>query len=167
MGSWTGSSVDLDLNLVFVGTSVTSPAPKCPAGRIEHTHLYHNSTLALDAAPARSAGYYQHLHNDWDLDHPFKRLLVATAVAPDPDAVSCIPGKTGVVATSTARPASSCVDQPDRRPGRDQPHQWRHRRRDREPRGALLAPRPGAAGGKDWESVYGSAEIPIDPIYIG
>ena len=51
-------------------------SPKVPAGRIENTHLYHNSTLALDADPARSAGYYQHLHDDWDLDHPFKRLLV-------------------------------------------------------------------------------------------
>ena len=28
VGSWTAASVDLDLNLVFVGTSVTSPAPK-------------------------------------------------------------------------------------------------------------------------------------------
>ena len=28
VGSWTAPSVDLDLNLVFVGTSVTSPAPK-------------------------------------------------------------------------------------------------------------------------------------------
>ena len=51
----------------------------------------------------------------WDLDHPFERLLVDTAVAPDPSAVSWInprlrsgemrqvvtgiPGKTGVVYT--------------------------------------------------------------------
>ena len=26
---------------------------------------------------------------------------------------------------------------------------------------------PSWAGGKDWESVYGSAETPIDPIFIG
>ena len=39
--------------------------------------------MAHDADPARSAGYYQHLHDDWDIDHPFKRLLVDTAVAPD------------------------------------------------------------------------------------
>ena len=84
MGSWTASSVDLDLNLGFVGTSVTSPAPKFLRGGIENTHLYHNSTLALDADPARSAGYYQHLHDDWDLDHPITRLLVDTAVAPTP-----------------------------------------------------------------------------------
>ena len=56
VGSWTAPSVDLDLNLVFVGTSVTSPAPKFLRGGIENTHLYHSSTLALDADTARSAG---------------------------------------------------------------------------------------------------------------
>ena len=41
----------------------------------------------------------------------------------------------------------------------DHPHRRRHRRRDREPRGDPLGPRPGGlacpswAGGKDWESV--------------
>ena len=42
-------SVDLDLNLVFVGTSVTSPAPKFLRGA-SRTHLYHNS----DPRPRRS-----------------------------------------------------------------------------------------------------------------
>ena len=51
VGSWTAPSIALDLNLVFVGTSVTSPAPKFLRGGIENTHLYHNSTLALDADP--------------------------------------------------------------------------------------------------------------------
>ena len=62
-----------------------------------------------------SVWYYQHLIDHWDLDHPFERLLVDTAVAPDPDAVTWInpriergevrkvvtgiPGKTGVVYT--------------------------------------------------------------------
>ena len=48
VGSWTAPSVDVELNLVFVGTSITSPAAKFLRG-IENTHLYHNSTLALDA----------------------------------------------------------------------------------------------------------------------
>ena len=48
VGSWTAPSVDPELNLVYVGTSVTSPAPKFLRGGIENTHLYHNSTLALD-----------------------------------------------------------------------------------------------------------------------
>ncbi len=58
---------------------------------------------------------HQHLNDHWDLDHPFERLLVDTAVAPDSGAVSWInprllpgerrrvvtgiPGKTGVVYT--------------------------------------------------------------------
>ncbi len=115
VGSWTAPSVDPELNLVYVGTSVTSPAPKFLRGGIENTHLYHNSTLALDADTGEIVWYYQHLNDHWDLDHPFERLLVDTAVAPDPAAVSWInpgltagetrrvvtgiPGKTGVVYT--------------------------------------------------------------------
>ena len=47
-------------------------------------HLYHNSTLALNADTGKIVWYYQHLVDHWDLDHPFERLLVDTAVAPDP-----------------------------------------------------------------------------------
>ena len=115
VGSWTAPSYDATLNLVYVGTSVTSPAPKFLRGGTENTHLYHNSTLALDADTGEIVWYYQHLNDHWDLDHPFERLLVDTAVAPDPAAVSWInprlergavrkvltgiPGKTGVVYT--------------------------------------------------------------------
>ena len=73
----------------------------------------------LDARPRRRHRrdrlVYQHLNDHWDLDHPYERLLVDTAVAPDPAAVSWInprlatgetrrvmtgiPGKTGVVYT--------------------------------------------------------------------
>ncbi len=47
----------------------------------------------------RSSGGHQHLNDDRDLDHPFERILVDTAVAPDPTAVSWIdprlaPGET-------------------------------------------------------------------------
>ena len=41
-------SYDPELNLVYVGTSVTSPAPQFLLGGIENNYLYHNSTLALD-----------------------------------------------------------------------------------------------------------------------
>ena len=115
VGTWMVPSFDPELNLVYVGTSVTSPAPKFMLGGPELAHLYHNSTLALDADTGEIAWYYQHLNDDWDLDHPFERLLVDTAVAPDPDAVAWInprlqpgeerrvmtgiPGKTGVVYT--------------------------------------------------------------------
>ena len=115
VGAWMVPSYDPALNLVFVGTSVTSPAPKFLLGGAENQHLYHNSTLALDADTGEIRWYYQHLNDHWDLDHPFERLLVDTAVAPDPSAVSWInpriqpgdvrqvvtgiPGKTGVVYT--------------------------------------------------------------------
>ena len=49
VGAWMVPSFDPALNLVYIGTSVTSPAPKFLIGGIENTHLYHNSTLALDA----------------------------------------------------------------------------------------------------------------------
>ena len=107
-------SYDPALNLVYVGTSVTSPAPKFLLGG-SRTYLHHNSTLALDADTGRIVWHYQHLNDHWDLDHPFERMLVDTAVAPDPAAapwinprlrpgearrvLTGIPGKTGVVYT--------------------------------------------------------------------
>ncbi len=115
VGSWMPASYDPELRLIFQGTSVTSPAPKFLLGGVENIHLYHNSTLALDVETGEIRWYYQHLNDHWDLDHPFERLLVDTAVAPDADAVSWInprirpgevrkvvtgvPGKTGVVYT--------------------------------------------------------------------
>ena len=115
VGSWMVPSFDPELNLIYVGTSVTSPAPKFMLGGVENKHLYHNSTLALDADSGAIVWYYQHLNDSWDLDHPFERMLVDTAVAPDAGAVTWInprlrpgevrkvvtgiPGKTGVVYT--------------------------------------------------------------------
>ena len=64
--------------------------PEVLAGGSENAHLYHNSTLALNADTGEIAWYYQHLNDHWDLDHPFERLLVDTAVRPDPAAVSWI-----------------------------------------------------------------------------
>ena len=115
VGTWMVPSYDPELNLIYIGTSVTSPAPKFMLGGADLRHLYHNSTLALDADTGEIAWYYQHLNDHWDLDHPFERLLVDTVVAPDPAAVDWInprlrpgetrkvitgiPGKTGLVYT--------------------------------------------------------------------
>ena len=115
VGSWMVPSYDPELNLIYIGTSVTSPAPKFMLGGTDNKHLYHNSTLALDADTGEIKWYYQHLNDHWDLDHPFERLLVDTAVRPDRGAVSWInprlqpgevrkvltgiPGKTGIVYT--------------------------------------------------------------------
>src|SRR5688572_5203954 len=115
VGSWLVPSYDAELNLVFAGTSVTSPAPKFALNGNDLKYLYHNSTLALDADTGEIVWYYQHLVDHWDLDHPFERLLVETAVAPNAREVAWInprlkpgekrkvltgiPGKTGVVYT--------------------------------------------------------------------
>lgn len=115
VGAWMVPSFDPTLNLIYVGTSVTSPAPKYMLGGVDKQHLYHNSTLALDADTGAIVWHYQHLNDHWDLDHPFERLLVDTAVAPSASAVDWInprlrpgerrrvvtgiPGKTGVVYT--------------------------------------------------------------------
>ena len=115
VGAWMVPSYDPELNLVYVGTSVTSPAPKFLLGGADLKHLYHNSTLALAADTGEIVWHYQHLNDSWDLDHPFERLLVDTVVRPDPSAVEWInprlvpgerrrvmtgiPGKTGIVYT--------------------------------------------------------------------
>ena len=115
VGTWIPGSYDPELRLFYQGTSVTSPAPKFLLGGVENTHLYHNSTLALDIDTGEIRWWYQHLNDHWDLDHPFERILVDTAVAPDPESVQWInprlrpgetrkvitgiPGKTGLVYT--------------------------------------------------------------------
>ena len=115
VGTWMPASYDPELRLIYQGTSVTSPAPKFMLGGVENTHLYHNSTLALDVDTGEIRWHYQHMNDHWDLDHPFERILLDTAVTPNPDAVSWInprirpgevrrvmtgiPGKTGLVYT--------------------------------------------------------------------
>jgi alcohol dehydrogenase (cytochrome c) len=115
VGTWMVPSYDPELNMIYIGTSVTSPAPKFLLAGNDKTYLYHNSTLALDANTGRIVWYYQHVVDHWDFDHPFERLLIDTTVAPDPEQVSWInpkikpgerrkvvtgiPGKTGIVYT--------------------------------------------------------------------
>src|SRR5688500_10727232 len=115
VGLWMVPSFDPELNRIYVGTSVTSPAPKFMLAGNDEQYLYHNSTLAVDADTGKIVWYLQHNVDHWDLDHPFERILVDTAVAPDASAVAWIsprvrpgtlhkvltgvPGKTGLVYT--------------------------------------------------------------------
>ena len=115
VGTWMVPSYDPELNLIYVGTSVTIPAPKFILGGNNNKHLYHNSTLALNADTGKIVWYYQHIVDHWDLDHPFERILVDTVVTPNAREVAWInpkikpgerrkvitgiPGKTGVVYT--------------------------------------------------------------------
>ncbi|MFP6839895.1 MAG: PQQ-binding-like beta-propeller repeat protein, partial [Pseudohongiellaceae bacterium] len=68
VGSWMVPSYDPELELIILGTSVTSPAPKFFLGGTENTHLYHNSTLALEVETGEIRWHYQHLNDHWDLD---------------------------------------------------------------------------------------------------
>jgi alcohol dehydrogenase (cytochrome c) len=115
VGAWMVASYDPELKLVYMGTSVTAPAPKISLAGPDHEYLYHNSTLALDVATGRIVWHYQHMVDNWDFDHPFPRMLVDDEVAPDPETVAWmapdiergrtykvvtgIPGKTGIVYT--------------------------------------------------------------------
>jgi alcohol dehydrogenase (cytochrome c) len=81
---WMVPSYDPELNRIYVGTSVTRPRRSTCSAATGEQHLYHNSTLALDADTGKIVWYFQHVVDHWDLDHPFERLLVDTVVAPDP-----------------------------------------------------------------------------------
>ena len=115
VGAWMIPSYDPALDLVYMGTSVTAPAPKFMLAGNDKKYLYHNSTLALIPETGATKWYYQHDVDNWDMDHPYERLLIDTAVAPNPaevpwinprlrpgerrKVVTGIPGKTGIVYT--------------------------------------------------------------------
>jgi alcohol dehydrogenase (cytochrome c) len=115
VGTWMVPSYDAVSNRIIIGTSVTIPAPKFALGGNDKQYLFHNSTLALDPDTGKIVWHYQHVVDHWDLDHPFERLILDTAVAPDPRdvpwinprlkpgerrrVITGIPGKTGIVYT--------------------------------------------------------------------
>jgi PQQ-dependent dehydrogenase (methanol/ethanol family) len=119
VGSWISPAYDAELNLVYFGTSVTSPYSKFYFANFDSIEeldaqefLYQTSTLAIDADTGELKWYQQHIRDHWDLDHPFERILVDTAIAPSADevrwinpnvkageerrVVTGIPGKTGI-----------------------------------------------------------------------
>jgi len=115
VGTWMVPSYDPELKLIYIGTSVTAPAPKYMLAGNDLEYLYHNSTLALDVNTGQIVWHFQHLVDHWDLDHTFERILLDTVVAPDKSevqwispnvrsgekrkVVTGIPGKTGIVYT--------------------------------------------------------------------
>jgi alcohol dehydrogenase (cytochrome c) len=116
--AWIAPSYDPELNLIYVGVAVPIPWGSVQRDTSDGDVLYTNSTLALNADSGEIEWYFQHLPGDeWDLDHPFERILVETEVAPDPDAVTWlnpditpgrrkvvtgVPGKPGIVWTLDA-----------------------------------------------------------------
>ena len=116
VGTWMVPSYDPRLNLIFVGTSVTIPGAEVHAWRATTRRTSTTTPRSRsNADTGKIVWHYQHLVDHWDLDHPFERLLVETAVAPDPKEVAWInpkvkpgerrkvvtgiPGKTGIVYT--------------------------------------------------------------------
>ena len=116
VGAWFVGSYDPELDLLYWGTSVPAPSPEVLRGTGKGAMLYSNSTLALDPDSGELQWYFQHLPRDnWDLDHPFERMLVELEVEPDPDEVwvqnpniesegkrrllTGVPGKNGIVWT--------------------------------------------------------------------
>ena len=107
VGAWMLASYDPELKLVYMGTSVTAPAPKISLSGNDHSYLYHNSTLALDVKTGKIRWHYQHMVDHWDLDHTFPRMLVDEAQAPDPSQVAwmapdIVPGRIYKVLTGVS-----------------------------------------------------------------
>lgn len=115
VGAWGNvGAYDPELNLIYWGTSVPAPSPEILRGTVGDDVLYANSTLAMNPQTGEIVWYYQHLPRDnWDLDHPYERMIMDIEVAPDPAEVpwinpnvvpgqvyrtmTNIPGKTGIV----------------------------------------------------------------------
>jgi alcohol dehydrogenase (cytochrome c) len=85
--------------LIFWG--IANPMPNTRAARhggnskaipfSSPADLYSNSTVALNPDTGKLVWYYQHLPgDDWDLDYTNERVLVRTAVSPDPKFVKWI-----------------------------------------------------------------------------
>jgi len=68
VGMWMVPSYDPETKRLYVGTSVTAPAPKFMLGSNKNQYLYHNSTLALDINTGDMIWFFQHVVDHWDLD---------------------------------------------------------------------------------------------------
>ena len=174
VGTWMVPSYDPELHLIYIGTSVTSPAPKFMLAGNDKKYLYHNCTLALDVDTGKMVWYYQHIVDHWDFDHPFERYLVDTAVTPDKSevlwinprlkpgelrkVVTGIPGKTGIIYTldrktgeflwATPTVKQNVVTKIDGATGEvtvNPETTFSHKGEDREVC-------PGVSGGKNWQA---------------
>jgi len=118
--AWVAGTFDPDSNTIYYGVAVPIPWSGEQRGTGDGKVLYTNSTIALDAKTGKIKWYFQHMPNDqWDLDHPFLRMIVSTDVTPDAKQVKWIapnlkpgqtrkvitgiPGKTGLVWTLDAK----------------------------------------------------------------
>jgi len=117
--AWVTGAYDPDTATLYYGVAVPIPWSGEQRGTGNGDALYTNSTLALDAATGNLKWHFQYMRNEqWDLDHPFVRMIVRTDVSPSagdvewiaPDlkpggvrkVITGIPGKTGIVWTLDA-----------------------------------------------------------------
>ena len=117
--AWMPSSYDPELDMIYVGVAVPIPWGEIQRDTRGGDVLYTNSTLALNADTGEIEWYFQYIPGgNWDLDHPFERIIVESEVIPDADSVDWInpnlvsnesrklitgvPGKTGIVWTLDA-----------------------------------------------------------------
>ena len=188
-GPFEVPNYDPELKLVYVGMSVTSPAPKFMLGGADLTHLYHNLTLALHGDTGEIVSHYQYMDVHWDLEHRFERLPGRRAGPSEP--------RDGEL-DQPALPAGRGAARADRHPRQDG-HRLHARPGDRgvplgdaddhaervsgiddatgqvtenvEPiftaSGQQVLACPHASGGKDWESVCSEPTFPLDTVFIG
>jgi len=117
--AWNTGAYDPETNTLYYGVAVPIPWGSEQRGTGDGDVLYTNSTLAIDADTGEIKWYFQYMRNEqWDLDHPFARMIVETEVSPNADEVEWIapdltagetrkvitgiPGKTGIVWTLDA-----------------------------------------------------------------
>ena len=188
-GPFEVPNYDPELKLVYVGMSVTSPAPKFMLGGADLTHLYHNSTLALHGDTGEIVSHYQYMNVHWDLEHRFERLPGRRAGPSEP--------RDGEL-DQPALPAGRGAARADRHPRQDG-HRLHARPGDRgvplgdaddhaervsgiddatgqvtenvEPiftaSGQQVLACPHASGGKDWESGHGSPTTLTNHVFVG
>jgi len=173
---WIAPSYDEELGLIYVGTAVPIPWGSIQRGTRSGDVLYTNSTLALNADTGAIEWYFQHLPGDeWDLDHPFERLIVETEVAPDADSVEWVnpaiesgerrkvvtgvPGKPGIVWTLDAATGDFLWARPTNFQtaivGVDHENRRGIANADARPRltGEPVQICPHLSGGKNWQAV--------------
>ena len=112
VGSWTAPSVDLDLNLVFVGTSVTSPAPKFLRGVSRTRTCTTTRPSPSTPTPARSSGT-----RCGSTRAPHTQSFLSCAVSHIPRWTKPLRGIRSLDPPSLTRPArSAATDVPGLRP---------------------------------------------------
>ena len=92
-------SYDPVRNLVYWGVANPEPITRLKRhhGNVDEvprsapSDLYSESTVALNPETGKLIWYYQHLPgDDWDLDHAHERILIRTALNPDPKEIKWI-----------------------------------------------------------------------------